>query len=159
MNTGYTVRLNDGSQEWVYTADFDVLAYVTFTLNLDPLLDVQIDSTGIAVQDINGTGFTSFYYGDNVTQWASDQGFIDPVISWQHDYENSLAGLQQVQAIALRNAAGGMIDQAYYSIMLHEDSDPEATLTESQWRLYRVQLRGYIALDDAAIVSAPVPTL
>tara|TARA_R110002020_G_scaffold42958_1_gene125288 strand:- start:4390 stop:4875 length:486 start_codon:yes stop_codon:yes gene_type:complete len=157
MPKGFHIRHTDGVQEWFYEDDFDVLGYVTNTLGLDPLLDVRIDAFGIAVLDINGTGAQHFYYGDDVAQWVIDQGFTNPVIVWQEDWESSPATLTFADADSRRSAALAAMVIARSQITLHEDSDPTATFTEADWRVFRVALRAYINLADGVIVVTNQP--
>jgi hypothetical protein len=157
VDRGWHIRHNDGVQEWFHDADYDVLGYVTGTLGLDPLLDVQIDASGIAVLDINDTGIQHFYYGPDLAQWVIDQGFVNPEIEWQFDQQAGAGEIERNGAALDREAAGLLIDLAYDNITLHEDSDPTAIYTEAAWRAFRVELRAYIKLVDAVIVVTNQP--
>jgi hypothetical protein len=156
---GWTIRLkSDDTQRWEYYDDFNVRGFVTAVLGYT-LDEVNIDGHGLAVTDINDTGITWFYYGNDIGSWPTEQGFVNPTIEFQEDWEAGPVGQMGEQADQEHQDILPLEGQASYQIVLHEDSDPEATLTESEWRAYRVALRAYNLLSDSDIISTPRPVV
>jgi hypothetical protein len=156
---GWTIRLkSDDTQQWNYYDDFNVRGYVTAVLGYT-LDEVNIDPHGLAVTDVNGDGGIHFYHGDDIGSWPTEQGFVNPTIEFQEDWEAGPIAQLMDQAIAEHQAIAPLVDAANYQVMLHEDSDPEATHTEGEWRTYRVALRAYNQLDDLDIVATPRPVV